>query len=121
MFSAGIGTRGSTLCVTTFPCHECARHIVISGIKSVEYIEPYPKSLVAELFRDSISVDVDEQGDQRIEFVPFVGIAPTVYGQFSKSTSGRIRKQKDGRFEMVSVVLISTSFCFILCNSGACC
>jgi deoxycytidylate deaminase len=109
------------MCVTTFPCHECARHIVISGIKSVESIEPYPKSLVAELFRDSISVDVDEQGDQRIEFVPFVGIAPTVYGQVSKSTSGRIRKQKDGRFEMVSVVLISTSFCFILCNSGACC
>jgi len=107
MFSAGIGTRGSTMYVTTFPCHECARHIVISGIKRVVYIEPYPKSLVAELFRDSISVDVDEQGDQRIQFVPFVGVAPTMYGQFFKSTSGRIRKQKDGKIRKWSA---SSSF-----------
>jgi deoxycytidylate deaminase len=107
MFSAGISTRGSTMYVTTFPCHECARHIVISGIKRVVYIEPYPKSLVAELFRDSISVDADEQGDQRIQFVPFVGIAPTMYSQFFKSTPGRLRKQKDGKIRKWSA---SSSF-----------
>ena len=83
--------------VTTFPCHECARHIVISGIKRVVYVEPYPKSLVSELFRDSISVDSDEQSDQRIQFVPFVGIAPSVYSQLFRLTPSRIRKQKDGK------------------------
>jgi deoxycytidylate deaminase len=43
LFSAGYSARGATLYVTTFPCHECARHIVISGIRRVVHIEPYPK------------------------------------------------------------------------------
>jgi len=97
LFSAGYSARGATLFVTTFPCHECARHIVLSGIKRVVYIEPYPKSLVSELFRDSISVDADEESDQRIQFVPFVGIAPSVYTELFKSTRSRTRKEKDGR------------------------
>ncbi len=97
LFSAGYAARGATLYVTTFPCHECARHIVISGIKRVVYIEPYPKSLVSELFRDSISVDANQQSDQRIQFVPFVGIAPSVYAELFKSTPGRKRKDKDGK------------------------
>lgn len=99
LFSAGFGARGSTMYVTTFPCHECARHIVVSGLKRVVYIEPYPKSLVSELFRDSISVDADEQGDHRIQFVPFVGIAPSIYGQLFKCTTDRKRKQQDGKIE----------------------
>jgi deoxycytidylate deaminase len=36
----GVSVRGSTLVCTTFPCHECARHIVGAGIKRVIYIEP---------------------------------------------------------------------------------
>jgi cytidine deaminase len=28
----GVNIKGSTLYVTTFPCHECARHIVAAGI-----------------------------------------------------------------------------------------
>jgi cytidine deaminase len=67
--------------VTTFPCHECARHIVFAGIDRVVYVEPYPKSLVAELFRDSISVDPEVEGGQRVDFVPFVGVAPSLYTQ----------------------------------------
>ena len=50
IFSAGYSARSATMYVTTFPCHECARHIVIAGIKRVVYVEPYPKSLVSELF-----------------------------------------------------------------------
>ena len=48
----GASVLGCTLYVTTFPCHECARHIVWSGINRVVFIEPYPKSLVEELYRD---------------------------------------------------------------------
>jgi len=74
--------KDGTLYVTTFPCHECARHIVFSGVKRVVYIEPYPKSLVAELFRDSVSVDQDDTCPGKVRFVPFTGISPATYQQF---------------------------------------
>src|SRR5205814_4501413 len=61
--------------VTAFPCHECARLIVASGISKVTFIEPYPKSRVAEMYDDSIVVD--EEGDvHHVPFRAFVGIAP---------------------------------------------
>jgi deoxycytidylate deaminase len=41
---SGVSTVGSSLFVTTFPCHFCARHIVTAGVYEVQYIEPYPKS-----------------------------------------------------------------------------
>lgn len=72
----GVPIRGSTLVCTTFPCHECARHIVAAGIKRVIYIEPYPKSLTVELYRDSVVVDSPQSNDTFVHFVPFVGVAP---------------------------------------------
>lgn len=48
-------TKGATLYCTTFPCHNCAKHIVASGIERVVYVEPYPKSKALELHDDSIS------------------------------------------------------------------
>lgn len=97
LFSAGSRARGATLYVTTFPCHECARHIVVAGINRVVYIEPYPKSLVAELFQDSIAVDAAEAADSRIRFVPFSGIAPSIYAQLFRVPANRERKEKNGR------------------------
>ena len=77
---------GSTLYSTTFPCHLCARHIVASGINRVVYIEPYPKSLVPELYADSISVKEGEDPGTKIPFQPFVGISPNRYAElFSKT------------------------------------
>lgn len=95
LFGATGRTRDSTLYVTTFPCHECARHIVICGVRRVVYIEPYPKSLVAELFRDSIDVDQDDSNQGRVHFVPFTGISPATYQQFFLLTKKQ-RKEKDG-------------------------
>ncbi len=87
--------RGSTIYVTTFPCHECARHIVYSGVERVVYIHPYPKSLVTELFRDSISVDGENGREGKVRFVPFTGISPSIYQQiFLLST--KTRKENDG-------------------------
>jgi cytidine deaminase len=85
---------GLTLYVTTFPCHEWARHIVISGIKRVMYVEPYPKSLVNELYHDSISVDEQCVGS-RVIFLPFVGIAPNLYTRLFE-VGERSRKNKYG-------------------------
>jgi deoxycytidylate deaminase len=72
----GISVKGCTMYATTFPCHECAKHIVAAGIPRVVYIEPYPKSRALELFDDAIVLDERASGDVRTTFESFVGIAP---------------------------------------------
>lgn len=66
-------TEGATLYVTTFPCHNCAKHIVAAGIKEVMFVEPYPKSKALEFHEDSISL---EKTDSQLRFKPFVGVGP---------------------------------------------
>ena len=69
----GVSPRMGTLYCTTFPCHNCAKHIVAAGIKKVVYVEPYPKSKARELHNDSIEVD-EELAENKVSFVPFVGV-----------------------------------------------
>jgi len=73
----GRSPRGATLYTTTFPCHNCARHIVASGIRKVVYIEPYAKSKAPTLHDDAISIDHEERG--KIPFQPFIGVGPRRY------------------------------------------
>ena len=40
----GISTDACALYTTTFPCHDCAKHIIAAGITRVVYIEPYAKA-----------------------------------------------------------------------------
>ncbi|MEZ4399254.1 MAG: anti-phage dCTP deaminase [Kofleriaceae bacterium] len=83
----GHSTVGTRLFVTTFPCHYCARHIVASGVDEVQYIEPYSKSRAKDLHSDSISLDAigwtppsaSNDGQAKVLFRPFVGIAPRLY------------------------------------------
>ncbi len=79
----GTRVQGYDLYTTTFPCHNCAKHIVAAGLASVRFIEPYPKSIAGGLYPDSIAVD-DQGPDQegKIPFVPFVGVAPKRYLDF---------------------------------------
>ena len=51
----GRSTRGGTIYTTTFPCHNCTRHIIAAGIKKVVYIEPYAKSKAFSLHQDAIT------------------------------------------------------------------
>ncbi|MBK6722959.1 MAG: cytidine deaminase [Acidobacteria bacterium] len=69
----GISTTAGILYCTTFPCHNCAKHIVAAGINKVVYVEPYPKSKAQELHHDSIEVD-EESAGAKVSFIPFVGI-----------------------------------------------
>jgi deoxycytidylate deaminase len=39
-----ISLHDGTLYCTTFPCHNCAKHIVSAGLKRVVFVEPYSKS-----------------------------------------------------------------------------
>ena len=97
---SGVSVRRGTLYCTTFPCHNCTKHIVDAGISRVVYIEPYPKSLAPKLHQDSISVDVDKV--DHVSFMPFVGVAPRRYADlFSMTTSeGQEIRRKDssGKF-----------------------
>jgi deoxycytidylate deaminase len=62
----GVPVKNATLYCTTFPCHLCARHIVAAGIRRVVYIEPYPKSLAAQLYPDSIAVESAVKPDRMV-------------------------------------------------------
>ena len=79
-------TVGSHLYCTTFPCHNCAKHIVASGILSVTYIEPYPKSKALQFHDDSISFY--EQKDGYVTFKPFVGVGPRHFLNFFSMSHG---------------------------------
>lgn len=91
----GVAVAGHHMFVTAFPCHECARHIVAAGIEKVFYIEPYPKSLAADQYPDVICVP-GESGTllNHVEFEPFVGVAPRLYGNLF---TGLERKDKSGK------------------------
>lgn len=75
-----VSTRHATVYGTTFPCHNCAKHIIAAGIIRVVYVEPYPKSKAAEFHSDSISLGFSEGGkpsdSATVRFEPFVGIGP---------------------------------------------
>jgi cytidine deaminase len=85
----GVATQGATLYSTTFPCHNCAKHIVAAGITEVRYIAPYPKSLAEDLHPDSVVVEPRDDCPGRVRFQPFNGIAPAVYGPLFTKTGKR--------------------------------
>jgi deoxycytidylate deaminase len=77
----GVAVQGATLYTTTFPCHNCARHIVGAGIDRVIFIEPYTKSRAEQLHADSIAIAPATHINGKVNFVPFVGVAPRRYGE----------------------------------------
>ena len=70
---------GKLFC-TTYPCHNCARHIILAGIKEVYYIEPYVKSLCLKLHFDSITED--ENDNNKVRILIFDGVSPRRYQTF---------------------------------------
>ncbi|NNN22177.1 MAG: hypothetical protein HKL80_09285 [Acidimicrobiales bacterium] len=82
----GRSLRRGHLFTTTFPCHECSRHIIATGITRVVYLEPYAKSRAEALFSSQIKMgDKDHNthtstnpttDDEKILYEPFMGVAP---------------------------------------------
>jgi deoxycytidylate deaminase len=87
----GVAVNGHAIYVTTFPCHNCAKHIIAAGLRKVVYLEPYPKSRAHNLHGEEIileSVDGKVQQGQ-VVFSAFSGIAPRQYRRlFSLSERG---------------------------------
>lgn len=86
----GRSTRGGTLFCTVMPCHLCTKLIIAAGISEVQYLQPYYKSLVKELYEDSVSIDEELSG--KVNFKPFRGVTPNGFRLvFEKG------KRKDGK------------------------
>lgn len=117
---SGTSTVGGTLYSTTFPCHNCAKHIIAAGIRRVVYVEPYPKSQASEFYAEMIDVKgsklkvppieetaeastgdrterLPEEAPDRVRFDPFVGVGPRRFlDLFSVGlSSGLAVKRKD--------------------------
>lgn len=75
---SGGQTRLGTLFTTTFPCHNCAKHVVGAGLARVVFVEPYPKSKAVDLHSDALTLEESEKG-RKVLFEPFVGVGPRRY------------------------------------------
>jgi deoxycytidylate deaminase len=73
----GIGVAGLTMYVTTFPCHQCTRHIIAAGIHRLVYVYPYAKSRAQDLHGDSIELEA-RSGD-KVTYESFLGVSPRAY------------------------------------------
>jgi deoxycytidylate deaminase len=78
---------GATLYTNTYPCHNCARHIVAAGISTVIYVEPYDKSLAIALHNDSVTETPDDR--TRVVFRQYDGVAPRNYLRLFRPTADR--------------------------------
>jgi hypothetical protein len=105
-----VSTRGKTLYATTFPCHNCAKHIVAAGVQRVVYVQPYAKSKALKLHGDAVMLSPDETAEcectpsKKVHFEPFVGIGPRrFFDLFSmRLGSGRYVRRKDAEGRTVS-------------------
>ena len=86
----GVAVDGLTMYVTTFPCHNCAKHIIAAGLNQVVYLEPYAKSRVRELHPEEVDLDARDgksSNDDRVKFVAYTGVAPRQYSRLFSMTS----------------------------------
>jgi deoxycytidylate deaminase len=94
----GFALQDAVLYTTTFPCHNCARHVIATGIRRLVYIAPYAKSQAYLLHADSLVVAPDQATNDptlsKVVFQPFVGIAPS---RGSYLFDAPKRKHDDGR------------------------
>jgi deoxycytidylate deaminase len=94
---AGTEVLNGKLFCTTYPCHNCARHIVAAGLKEVYYIEPYRKSLALKLHDDSISEKEDDVDKVRI--LMFDGVSPKRYLELFKMT---LPRKENGKMTQIN-------------------
>ncbi|NQD74183.1 anti-phage dCTP deaminase [Pseudomonas sp. CM27] len=98
-----ISCADSDLYCTTFPCHNCAKHIIAAGIKRVIYVEPYPKSKALEFHSDSVELNTTLESSKpsdNVTFEPFTGVGARRFLDFFSMNLGAgsklKRKSSDG-------------------------
>ena len=94
----GISCRGADLYCTTFPCHNCAKHLVAGGISRVVFVEPYPKSKALQLHDDAITIV--EEVSSKVFFESFAGVGARQFINFfslSLSVGEKIRRKRGSK------------------------
>jgi len=86
----GKKVKNGILYCTTFPCHNCTKHILAAGIEKVVFLEPYPKSQAKALHGDEVEIETETQ-PEKVSFVPFLGISPFRY----RDIFGKGRRKND--------------------------
>lgn len=97
--------RGATMYCTTFPCHNCAKHIIAAGVVRVVFVEPYLKSKETELHNEALQITYDAPEDdaktQHVLLEPFVGVGPRRFFDFFSMDLGSgtrlVRKDSQGK------------------------
>lgn len=113
--SRGVSTDRSLIYTTTYPCHNCARHIIAAGVAEVVYLEAYPKSRVADLHDDAVddswnSTRTDPKhfssGDNpgRVVFRPFIGVSPRAQPRLYSWTARKQRDLEEGEGDVGDLV-----------------
>jgi deoxycytidylate deaminase len=94
----GVAVRNGTLVCTTFPCHNCTRHVIASGISRIIYVLPYAKSLARDLHDDAVVAEPETRGplSGKVVLEQYIGTAPRVYPQYFNFGEGD-RKDNRGR------------------------
>ncbi|MBW0161356.1 MAG: deoxycytidylate deaminase [Sediminibacterium sp. Gen4] len=90
--TAGKRVVNGSLFITTYPCHNCARHIILAGIKKVYYIEPYRKSLTIKLHDDAITEN--EIAVDKVVILMYDGVSPNRYFDLFKMAPNSRKTQK---------------------------
>lgn len=88
----GVAVQDLSMYVTTFPCHNCAKHIIAAGLKQVVYLEPYPKSRAQFLHNEEIVSEAPEGAtyQDKVSFIAYTGVAPRQYQRlFSMEARGK--------------------------------
>ena len=91
----GLSLKGTTIHVTTYPCHNCAKHLIAAGISRIVFIEPYPKSMALEFHQDALSVSPPH--GEKVILEHFVGISPR---RFEDVFSKKKRRDREGRIKL---------------------
>lgn len=80
----GVPVKGATIACTTFPCHNCTRHLIAAGIRRALYIHPYPKSLARDLHGEALVIEPEHSDvvDNAFVLDQYTGVAPRVYPQY---------------------------------------
>lgn len=85
----GQNLAGATLYCTTYPCHNCAKHILCAGVSRVVYLEPYEKSLAIDLHSDAINSPIESAVGTKLTIDAYGGVSPRRYEDFFEASRER--------------------------------
>lgn len=101
----GVSVKGTIMFCTTFPCQNCAKHLMAAGIRALVHIDPYPKSLVLDMYPDEVEqhpmsplnskelLTLFDREKQKFYLFNYLGVAPRRYEQLFKMP---IRRDSEG-------------------------